>query len=279
VVESAHGLDPSAIRVDLLGEEISFLRDERRVSLTGPQRGPTEEKSSFLEASVPWGPDGQEQGGFFRLPFAFALPPNSLVSLRTGGKDYLDSRIHRILNRAMFVEYTLTGVVAHPRWVDQVEYKIVHVVSAGPLLGTLPNLGLADPPRSIAVSVNPTPSSFLADRPVTGFFQVLNPQRAKVERLSLSLFRRIDHRAQDLTDRLEEPRFEVEIELAHDQAQFAGQFSLPVPVSPDVTPPMQGALFSSQWVFRAELKGGLWTQPVAAEGPVIPPSTPLSLPT
>lgn len=227
----------------------------------------------FLEASVGWESGGTESGGFYRLPFSFLLPPNSLPSLRTEDKDYVAKRVHRELSFGMFVEYTLEGSVHHPMWADHIEYRVVHVIPATSLLGYLPTLRGEEPAHALSLMVNPASPEANPGRPVSGFFQVLNPQGMKLETLTLSLVRRVAYAAQGVPHQMEYPSFDQVVEVPHHESRFAGQFSIPVPVSLDTVPPSTGALFSTEWVFRATLKGGLLSRPLVVEGPLGPPPT------
>lgn len=273
VVQSEHSIDPMAIRVDLIGEETGFVmqRPPRTHPHTGnrPGQGPPEQsleqRSRFLETSVSWGSGGRQVGDFYRLSFEFPLPADSPPSLRTGEEDYVASRVHRVPSFGMFREYTLEGRVQHPHWIDHVEYQIVHVVPPATSLGLLPNLRYNDAERSLVLMVNPAVREVVPGRPISGFFQLLNPKAVEFETLSIDLGRRVEYNVRGVVHQLDGPWFEQVVELRKHAGHLAGQFSVPIPGTIDTIPPQRGTLFASNWVFAAILKGGVLSKPISVE--------------
>ena len=282
VVHSEREIDPTAIRVDLFGQETAFVvhypprpRFEGSALHAGAPAGQSlEQTQRFLEASVGWETGGAASGEFYRLPFSIELPADSPPSLRTGESDFVARRLHREPSAGMFVEYTLEGRVHHPMWTDHIEYQIVHVIPAVGVLGRIANLRADDSANGVSLMINPAATDVIPGRPITGFFQVLNPRNLKFESLTIALVRRVAYSAQGIEHTLEGPRFEGVVEVPHHQSQFAGQFSIAIPVGLDTIPAMRGHLFQSEWVFGASLKGGMLSEPLEVEAAAPPPMSP-----
>jgi hypothetical protein len=294
VVEGSHPIDPSAVRVDFTAAEQAFVieHDAKRrrhgepmttphpssgVHL-GPAAGPggrpselVEETRPFIEMSVQGEGLGDAGSMVYRLPFSFEIPRESLPSLRTGVLRESGHAVYRPPPFGMFVEYLLEGRVHHPMWVDHVDVQPIDVRPPSTHLGYLTNLRLDDPARSLTLMVNPGTPAITPGTPLTGFFQVLNPQRVKLETLTISLVRRVRYAARGIAHLLEVPRYEQAVEVPHHEEKFAGQFSVPIPDDVDTLPAMRGTPFETEWVFQAHLKGGILSEPITVEEPVAPP--------
>ena len=297
VVESDQPVDPMAIRVNLTGAEKAFVMShgpQRRHGEPpeghppsqgfhigpGPGRGGqagehgVEEIQKFLEQAADWTGGGQQQGTTYRLPFSFPIPDGSFPSLRTGVLTVSGHRVFHPPRFGMFVEYTLEGRVHHPMWMDNVDLQLVQVVPPPTHLGYLSSLRLDDSKRSLTLMVNPESPAVTPGVALTGFFQVLNPQKVKLETLTVALVRRVAYSAQGIAHMLEVPRYEQTIDVPHHEDKFAGRFSIAVPDDVDTLPSARGTLFATEWFFSAHLKGGILSEPITVESPVAPPPAP-----
>jgi hypothetical protein len=284
VVESDKPMDPTDIRVDLVGAEIAFV-EARAGGRTGVSFGsgpsnrsaPLQDRRPFLDVSQIWDGTGQISGTTFRLPFSFDLPLGALATLRTGELRLGGHGEFEVLmppRFGMFVEYSLKGRVVHPHWIDTVELRSIAVAPPEGPLGALAPLRADSEDGSATLLVTPDSAVAVPGGSVEGSYQVLNPKEAKFEKLSVAVLRTISYSALGVPHVLEVPRYEQIIEIPREESAIAGRFSIPIPQDLDALPAFQGSIFQTNWSFAASLQGGFLTKPIVAQNLLTPPLPP-----
>jgi hypothetical protein len=257
LVETEKPLNRNAVSLTLQGSEITQVTINRPTG-GGPHGGGTQtevvtQTAVFLNQSVPLTVNTPMIGpGLVRLPFSTTIPAEATPSLGTAELARSRGRVFGRPN-GCFVEYQLEGRIDVPWWLDPIDREVVPMFSPRRVLGAVPGIRSPSGGARPSLSLDVDQSAILPGQPLTGSFEILNPEGKHLRSLTLGLQRYIEYTAKGHPGSSFGPQFTTTLALTTSDTTRAGRFELQVPNTAEATGPWTGSLFRTYWNFSVAL--------------------------